>query len=305
MELYKKYRPTALKDVLGQDSAIKILRSFKEKGLPHALLFSGPSGVGKTTIARILKIMLKCSDLDFQEANCADFRGIDMVRDIREKISLSPVNGRSRIWLIDEAGELTLSAQKAFLKILEDTPNHVYFFLATTDPQKIIKTVRNRCTEIKLGLVDDGSIHEILDQVIGCEGIHISEEVKNGVVDAAEGSPRKALVLLNQIMGIEDDEQRLEIVTKGDSDSKGIEIARGLIKTNISWVQMSRILKEVKEDPETVRWIVLGYAKSCMMGGKGNTAKRAYQVFNSFRDNFYDSKQAGLAGACWEVIHGS
>src|SRR5688572_25883760 len=141
MELYKKFRPKTLKGVVGQEGAVSSLQSMIDKGrLPHTILFSGPSGCGKTTIARILKGILECSDLDFFEINCADFKGIDMVRDIRRYVGIPPLHGKSRVWLIDEAHQLTKDAQNAFLKLLEDTPKHAYFMLATTDPQKLLPT---------------------------------------------------------------------------------------------------------------------------------------------------------------------
>src|SRR5690606_3369465 len=108
--------------------------------IPHAMLFTGPSGCGKTTLARILRVKLRCSDNDFQEINAADFRGIDSIRSMRQQVGAAPLGGDSRIWLIDEAHSMTADAQNAFLKLLEDTPRHVYFFLATTDPQKLKKT---------------------------------------------------------------------------------------------------------------------------------------------------------------------
>ena len=133
MELYKKHRPSYLEDVFGQPEAVKVLGSMIEKDdLPHSILFTGPSGVGKTTLARILKEELECHANDFKEINCADFRGIDTIRDIRNNMNRQSLMGGPLIWLIDEAHKLTNDAQTAFLKMLEDTPKHVYFFLATT-----------------------------------------------------------------------------------------------------------------------------------------------------------------------------
>ena len=149
MELYKKHRPKRLKDVLGCDGIKKqIQRCPDGSHLAHSILITGPSGCGKTTIARIVaQKILKTSDTDLMEINCADFRGIEMVRDIRSRMSLAPMGGQARTWIIDEAHQLTTQAQDAFLKILEDQPRHVYFILCTTDPSKLITTVKNRCPE--------------------------------------------------------------------------------------------------------------------------------------------------------------
>ena len=136
-ELYRKYRPTSFKQVVGQEEAIRTLTELgKRKAIPHAILFTGPSGVGKTTLARILQRKLKCVGNDFVEMNAANDRGVGIIRSIQNKVGLAPMLGSCRIWLMDEAHQLTSDAQSAFLKLLEDTPSHVYFMLATTDPQK-------------------------------------------------------------------------------------------------------------------------------------------------------------------------
>ena len=102
MELYKKYRPKTLDKILGQDSSVKILKSFiAKRKIPHALLFTGPSGCGKTTLARILRRELKCGKHDFTELDCTDFKGIEMVRNIRTRLQAAPISGRWRVWIID------------------------------------------------------------------------------------------------------------------------------------------------------------------------------------------------------------
>src|SRR5678816_4466960 len=111
-ELYKRIRPKRLKDLIGQDGAVKsIEKLLASSKMPHALLLTGPSGCGKTTIARILKAHLHCSDQDFFERNCADFRSVDDIREIRRHLDLRPLGGESRIWLIDECHKLTNDAQ--------------------------------------------------------------------------------------------------------------------------------------------------------------------------------------------------
>jgi len=274
-----------------------------KKGLPHALLFTGPSGCGKTTLARVLKNKLRCSDHDFKEMNCADFRGIDMVRDIRASVNLAPMNGECRIWLIDECHELTKNAQNAFLKLLEDTPRHVYFFLATTDPGKLLKTIITRCSQIKVALVPDRELSKHLETIIKAETKTVPGDVLEKIVETAEGSVRKALVLLDQVIGMDNEKEQLSVIQRAEAEREGIAVARALMNPRIRWPEMAKVLKETTEEPETIRWIVLGYMRSVLLGG-GKLAPRAAGIIEEFSEPFYNSKAAGLTFACYSIICG-
>jgi DNA polymerase-3 subunit gamma/tau len=301
-ELYKKYRPKTLKQMVGQDLAVKALQKMLEAGtVPHTLLFSGPSGCGKTTLARILKKALECSNEDFVEINCADFRGVDMVREIRQRMSLHPMLGKVRIWLIDEAHQLTKDAQNALLKMLEDTPAHVYFMLATTDPNKLANTIRTRSMEVRVLSLPPKVCIALLQKICAAESVQVSEEVLERIAEYSEGSARKALVLLGQVIALDDDEERLQAVLSNETKQQAIELARALINPRGKWADVAKLLKAIDEDPESLRYMVLGYASSVLLGG-GALAARAYLVVTAFRDNFYDSKKAGLVAACFEVM---
>lgn len=304
LELYKKHRPKLLKQVLGQDAAVSSLSQMLRTGkLPHTMLFSGPSGCGKTTLARILQAKLDCSDHDFSEINTADFRGIEMVRDIRSRMGLAPMGGKTRIWLIDEAHQMSSAAQNAFLKILEDTPNHVYFFIATTDPQKLIPTIRNRCTHVALSPLQPDVMEKLIRTVSAKEKFSVSEDVVDALVEAAEGSARRALVMLHHVSEMKTVQEQLSVITNVEAKEQGIAVARELFKASPSWGTIAAILKKLDDDPETVRWTVLGYARTILLSGNKKLMPIAYRVIYCFRDNFYDSKAAGLAAACFEVVH--
>ena len=310
-ELYKRYRPKTLKGVVGQDGAVASLQKLIDKGtIPHAILFTGPSGCGKTTIGRILKDILKCGDADFQEINCADFKGIEMIRDIRRAANLAPIDGDCRIWLIDEAHKLTNDAQNAFLKILEDTPEHTYFMLATTDPGKLIKTIHTRCTEVKLATMSAAGLERVIRRVIDKEGMKISDDIVAEIVEASDGSARKALVILEQVGSMETEEEQLKgIQASSFNKDEAINLARALFNYNPTpWPEVAKILRNLSDqDVEGIRYMILGYARSCLIGKDEKPpnmkfAQKAFQVIDIFSRNFYDSKQAGLAAACWEVM---
>ena len=305
-ELYKKYRPKKLETMIGQDTTVLMLNQMlKQNRLPHTLLLIGPSGCGKTTLARILRRKLDCGKLDFREVNCADFRGIEMVRDIRSHLQQAPIDGSCRVWLIDEAHKLSNDAQNAFLKMLEDTPNHVYFMLATTDPQKLLPTIRTRCTEAVVKRLSTSNMQKLIGRVCNKEKVKIPEEVIEEIIESSEGSPRKALVLLNQIMSLEDKESMLENIKATTMEIQAIIIARALLNPRVKWHEMAKIIRETAgEEAEQIRWMVLGYTNKVLLSG-GKLSGRAYIIIDTFRDNFYDSKLAGLSAACYEVVVGS
>lgn len=297
-ELYKIHRPKTFKRVKGQEGAVRMLQTMLEKNrVPHTILFSGPSGCGKTTLARIMQTKLDISDTDFQEINCADFRGVDMVREIRDRMGLAPIGGKARGYLIDEAHKLTGDAQNAFLKILEDTPDHVYFFIATTEPNKLIPTIRTRSTEVKLKGFAEQTLEELLTEVSAREKIVIPAAVLAALVEHSEGSARKALVLLHQVAGIDDEKEMLSAVETSDSKTQAIELARNLLKGS-PWKVIAGILRTLDDEPESLRRMVLGYASAVLL----NSANpRALAIIDCFERNFFDSGKAGLIAACFAV----
>jgi len=302
-ELYKKHRPTKFVGVVGQPEAVAVLENMvDDEKLPHSILFSGPSGTGKTTLARILKEELDCSSTDFQELNCADFRGIDMVREIRSRMSLAPVSGSCRIWLIDEAHQMTSQSQNAFLKILEDTPDHVFFFLCTTNPTKLIPTVRNRCTHIQLKNIPSKDLLKLLQVTVKREKEDVDTEVLEKIVEVSDGSARRCLVYLDQVLNLDDKDEMLNCLKDVTQEGVAIEIARGLMRGD-RWEKIAGTLKTVEEEPESLRRMVLGYCTSVMLGGSSKEQKAtAFNIMQAFRDHFYDSGKAGLVAACYEVL---
>lgn len=304
-ELYHRYRPKKLTDVVGQDSALKVLNGYiKSKQIPHAILFVGPSGCGKTTLARILKNQLVCHDMDFEEVNCAAIESpIEAIRNIQQRMGLAPVAGPVRVWLLDEVQALSRAgfAQQALLKMLEDVPKHCYFFLATTDPGKVIPTIRNRCTEIALKSISTRDLGGLISAIITKEKIKVSEEVMDRVIETADGSARKALVLLESVIRIEGEEEQLEAVHASDSRRQAIDLCRALMNPTVTWPEVAKILREVQEEAETIRHIMLGYMSSVMLkGGKG--LDRAHQIILGFEMDFFSSRKAGLIAACYQIV---
>lgn len=287
--------------MVGNDGTVATLENMlKRNTLPHTLLFHGPSGCGKTTLARILRRELGCSKLDWREMNCSSNRGIDSIREIMKNMSLAPTGGPCRIWHLDEAHQWTKDAQHSALKMLEDTPSHVYFFLSTTDPGKLLKTIRTRCCDMPLTLLNEKELTTLTARVARKESIKLSDDTLSELVEIASGSARVALVLLDKVANLPDSDRVKAMKQKSDEEKEAIDLCRALIK-NESWTKVGKILKGIKSDPEGVRWAVLGYARAVLLGKQ---SQQAYNVICAFENHFYDSKQAGLVRACYEVVFG-
>lgn len=303
VEFYKKHRPTTLNEVVGQEKAVRLIRDkLKSKSIPHAILLAGPSGVGKTTLARIIANELGCAGLDFCEINCAVVDAMDTIREIQKAVYIAPMGGKCRVWLLDEIQSLSRApfAQQGLLKILEETPQKSYLMLATTDPNKVIPTVRNRCTQIALAPLSIRDLTDLTMRIGKEEKLSISITVAGKIADMVNGSARQALVLLEQISEVKGQEQQLEELQKADLQVQAIELARGLI-AKAPWRDIAKILKSLEgEEAEGLRYMILAYCRTIMLGG-GPKAQLAFAIVQSFRDNFYDSKHAGLAAACWEI----
>ena len=220
--LARKYRPTNFDEVVGQDHIIQALsNSILQDRMHQAFIFSGTRGVGKTTLGRILAKCLNClsSDspistpcntcsnceeiklgrsLDFYEQDAASQRGIDAMKDLLQTVPQSPSNGRFKVYLLDEAHMLTTESFNALLKNLEEPPKHVVFILATTNPEKLPKTVQSRCLQLNLKTVGGTVLTNHLKMILESENINFDHESIELIADAASGSVRDALTLLDQ-----------------------------------------------------------------------------------------------------------
>jgi DNA polymerase III gamma/tau subunit len=192
-------------------------------------------------------------------------------------------------------------AQNAALKMLEDTPAHVYFLLATTDPQKLIKPILTRCTEMPVRLLTHDELKTLLQRVAKKEKITLTADIEDELITSAQGSARTLLVLLDKIANLTDDQRSGAIADKLSEENEAIDLCRALIKGD-SWKTVAGILRNLKGEPESIRWAVLGYARAVLLN-KGD--HRSYLVIDIFKNHFFDSKESGLAAACYEVCHAS
>jgi len=218
--LYRKYRPQGPSEVLGQDHVIRALSGAVREGrLAHAFLLCGPRGTGKTSTARILAKMVNCESgptpepcgscdqcvavrdgqhLDVVEIDAASHGGVDDARDLREKAPTAPVQGREKVYIIDEAQRLSREAFDALLKVFEEPPVGVRFVLATTEPHKMPATIVGRCQRFDFRRVPVEAVAEHLERIAKDEGMSLTAEAAHAIARQTEGSVRDALSLLDQ-----------------------------------------------------------------------------------------------------------
>ncbi len=208
--LYRQYRPKDLDEIVAQKPIVKTLKAALDKGLlGHALLLTGPRGVGKTSLARILAHKLNKvnydlneTPLDIIEIDAASSGRIDEVRDLREKIKLMPLKLKYKVYIIDEVHMLTKEAFNALLKTLEEPPEHIVFILATTEIHKVPATIISRCQRFTFKAVPKKDLKEHLKKIARLEKIETDDSALDLLSQHAQGSLRDALSLLDQLASL-------------------------------------------------------------------------------------------------------
>ena len=199
--LYRKYRPQTFAEVRDQDHIIAVLQgALKKKAIPHAILFSGGRGTGKTTLARIFAKALDTSAVDLYEIDAASNRGIDDIRELKEAVHTLPFESTYKVYIIDEVHMLTKEAFNALLKTLEEPPAHVIFILATTEEEKLLETILSRCQVFRFRSPSRAVLAEIVTDVAKKEGFTLTLDAADLIAIAADGSFRDALGVTQKVL---------------------------------------------------------------------------------------------------------
>lgn len=213
--LYRKYRPTSFKEVRDQDHIVSVLEGAIKKGnIPHAILFCGSRGTGKTTLARIFARAIDTDEVDLYEIDAASNRGIDDIRELREAVHTLPYKSKQKVYIIDEVHMLTKEAFNALLKTLEEPPAHVVFILATTEEDKLLDTIKSRCQIFRFRAPSREALKSIVGDVAKKEKFKLGADAADLIAIAADGSFRDALGILQKVM-----------LASGDSAGEADEVA--------------------------------------------------------------------------------
>lgn len=204
--------------------------------------------------------------------------------------------------LVHNCHQLSRDAQNALLKALEDTPRHVYYILCTTDPQKLLPTIRGRCSQFKVEQLKQGEMRKLLMRVVKAENEKLLKPVYEAIIESAQGHPRNALQILDQVLTTEPD-ARMRVAEKAQEESvQAIELCRAII-SGAGWTKVSNILTELKDqDAEGIRRLVLGYCSAVLLKGENS---QAGLIMEEFREPMYDIGFPGVVLACYSVVCGA
>jgi len=257
--LYRKYRPQKFSEVIGQEYTIRALtNAISSNTVSHAYLFSGPRGTGKTTVARLLAKAVNCQNrkegeyepcnhcesckeiengnaIDLIEIDAASNRGINEVRELKDSIGFLPVKSKYKVFIIDEAHQLTKEASNALLKTLEEPPSHAIFVLATTEPQKMISTIISRCQRFNFRRLGVPEIVSKLQRILEKEKIKFEKEALLLIARQAEGSVRDAESILEKVISF--------VGTDREIKKDGIERILGMVDSQV----ILRFLKYIQK----------------------------------------------------------
>ena len=203
--MYQKHRPQKFGDIVEQPQIVSVLEKAIEKGtVAHAYLFTGPRGIGKTSVARIFAQSLGCKDIDIFEIDAASHTGVEHIRELTASVYTQPVGSAHKVYILDEVHMLSKAAFNAFLKTLEEPPTYAVFILVTTEEDKVPETVVSRCVSLQFRQPSLMALQKVVESIAGKEGHTLSDQSAALIALMAEGSFRDALTLVQKVLFVAD-----------------------------------------------------------------------------------------------------
>jgi len=288
-----KYRPASFEEVVGHKVILKSIESVIKRKSSRTFLFHGPSGTGKTTLARIIAAEVGCLPEYILEVDAATNTGVENIRDIQETLRYLPMGNSKKAIILDEAHMLTKSAWNSLLKVTENPPPHVYWFLCTTELDKVPATIKTRCSAFGLSLLSSDQLKIVVKRVIKAEKMKVSDDVLEVIISEARGSPRQAIVNLDLCAESETKKQAAEILKSAIASDATIELCRFLVGSGGSWAKAMEIVSRLKEEnPESVRIIMCNYVAAVLKGAKSDKdAARLLAILEAFEGYYNPSEK--------------
>ena len=299
LDLHNKYRPDNLKDVVGQDNIVKSIANVLEKDTSHTFLFSGPSGVGKTTLARIIANVIDCSENNILEIDAATYSGVDAMREVTGHLAFKAFGEKPhKMIIVDECHSLSKPAWQSILKAIEEPPPHVYWALCTTELDKVPATIKTRCLHYALASIDKDNVYNLLQEIAYDEGIFETNEKGDAIIDLisneCEGSMRRAIVSLSMCADCKTVKEAAKLIKASRGDKAVIDLCRWLASgSGKNWNKATSHLKPLEgQNAESIRLQVINYfAKAALGTTKRSKAEWCFHVMECFKGPTYNQSE--------------
>ena len=301
MPLHTDLRPKNFDEIIGNAQLVRTLKGIvKQKNHPQCFLFHGQRGCGKTTLGRILANEFECN---ITEINVGDNRGIETARNIIKVLPYRPLIGKkNKAYIFDEVHMSNKEFQSALLKVTEEPPSHTIFICCTTDPQKLLPTFKSRFQTYQVNPLSPDEMEQLINRAAEFAQFEIRNKKVNELINVANGIPREALVLLNDLVGLSKAQIMRHSFNVIDENAQVIELIRSLISKE-RWGKVRKIILSLKdEEPESIRRAILGYCNKVLLNSdKPNIQIRI--VMEIFSENtFFDSGREKLTICCSQAI---
>lgn len=293
--LHTRYRPDDFDLVLGQGHIIPSLSTLIKNKTSQVFLFTGPSGVGKTTLARICASKFGCDSPNIFDVDAATHSGADAMRAIVEMTqhrAFSETGARAIV--VDECHSLSKQAWQALLKATEEPPPSAYWFFCTTEPGKVPATIKTRASSFNLKLLGDDAVAKVVVRVANKEKIRLRDDVLDAILSAANGSPRQALTYLAMCEGARNAEEAAETIESAAEAPAAVELCRLLATGQSTWAQAMTLLGDLALlNPESVRILVCNYFAKAILSTKKQAAAVGFlHVLDCFSQPYNQSEGA-------------
>lgn len=288
--LYNKYRPKSFDEVVGQDAVVASLKKSIAKRNAQAYLFHGPSGVGKTTLARICAKELGAVKESINEVDAATYNGVAETRELSKSTRMSPLFGDVKVTIVDECHRLSAAAWEPLLKVTEEPPSWMFWFFCTTELKKVIPTIKTRCATYALKEVKQEPLEQLIEMIIEKEGWNTKPSIRRLCAKEAQGSPRQAISNLEICADCKTPEQAAELLASAADVPQAVELARSLLYKR-SFKDAQKLCAGMRDlNPESIRHVVRAYMTNVALSEKDERkARQALEVLDYFSQPFSSS----------------